>query len=244
MTFTLWPAIDLKAGKCVRLLHGDMEKATVYGDDPAAQAKAFEESGFSHLHVVDLDGAFAGKPENADAVEDIIRTTKAKVEIGGGIRSLETVERWLSLGVSRVIIGTAAVKDPEFTELALNLFSGRIVLGIDAKDGRVATEGWDEVSDIAASDLIKRYDHTSIAAVVYTDISRDGALTGANVEATRALARETSIPVIASGGIAKAEDISDLLACRDDGVAGAILGRSLYERTIEPKNVLSLEGVT
>lgn len=243
MSFTLWPAIDLKGGKCVRLLHGDMEKATVYGDDPGAQARAFAEAGFRHLHVVDLDGAFAGQPENADAVREILKATNAQVEVGGGIRSLETIESWLSLGVARVIIGTAAVKDPEFTELALNLFSGRIVLGIDAKDGMVAMEGWGEVSAVTAAELAGRYDHTSIAAIVYTDISRDGALTGANVEATRDLARTTSTPVIASGGIASTEDLRALLDHRADGIGGAILGRSLYEGTITPEEALGLEGV-
>lgn len=242
MSFELWPAIDLKGGKCVRLLHGDMEKATVYGDDPAAQARAFAEMGFRHLHVVDLDGAFAGQPENAEAIREIIKATDVKIEVGGGVRDLETVESWLALGVSRVIIGTAAVKNPEFTEMAVNLFSGRIVLGIDAKDGKVATEGWDDVSELTAAEVVSRYNHTSIAAVVYTDISRDGALTGANVEATRELARQISTPVLASGGVAGAEDIRTLMAARGDGVAGAILGRSLYEGTIEAEEVLSLEG--
>ena len=244
MTFALWPAIDLKAGKCVRLLHGDMEKATVYGDDPAAQARQFADYGFKHLHVVDLDGAFAGKPENAEAVKAILKATDAEVELGGGIRDLATVENWLSLGVKRVIIGTAAVKDPEFTELALNLFSGRIVLGVDAKDGKVATEGWGEVSEVTAAEIVKRYDHTSISAVIYTDISHDGALTGANVNATRDLARETSIPVLASGGIAGLSDIEALKAYADEGVAGAILGRSLYEKTIDPAEALALDGVS
>ncbi|MEM9233238.1 MAG: 1-(5-phosphoribosyl)-5-[(5-phosphoribosylamino)methylideneamino]imidazole-4-carboxamide isomerase [Pseudomonadota bacterium] len=242
MSFALWPAIDLKGGKCVRLLHGDMEKATVYGDDPAVQAKAFAEAGFRHLHVVDLDGAFAGQPENAAAVEAILAGTKAEVELGGGIRSLETVERWLALGVARVIIGTAAVKDPAFTEAALKSFPGRIVLGVDARDGRVATEGWGDISDMTAGALVARYDRNAIAAIVYTDISRDGALTGANVGATRDLARQAGVPVLASGGVASVQDLRDLMACQDDGVAGAILGRSLYEGTIDPVEALAIEG--
>lgn len=243
MTFTLWPAIDLKAGKCVRLLHGDMEKATIYGDDPAAQARAFSQQGFHHLHVVDLDGAFAGKPENAEAVQDILGASDAVIEVGGGIRTLETIESWLSLGVARVIIGTAAVKDPAFTEAALKQFPKRIVLGVDAKEGMVATEGWGQVSSLTAADLAARYDRTAIAAIVYTDISRDGALTGVNVEATRAMAKKAGVPVIASGGMASVDDVHALLAHQKDGIVGAILGRSLYEGTIQPKEVLTLEGV-
>lgn len=241
MSFYLWPAIDLKEGKCVRLLHGDMEKATVYGDDPGAQARVFAEAGFRHLHVVDLDGAFAGKPENADAVEAILKATKAEVELGGGIRSLDTIDRWLELGVARVIIGTAAVKDPEFTTSALKSFPGRIVLGVDAKDGKVATEGWGDVSEVSAMDVIARYDASSIAAIVYTDIGRDGALTGANVPATRELAKACGIPVLASGGVASVADLAALSEYIGDGIVGAILGRSLYEGTINPSEALTYE---
>lgn len=241
MTFTLWPAIDLKGGKCVRLLHGDMDQATTYGDNPAAQAWQFRDVGFGHLHVVDLDGAFAGKPENAEAVEQILYETDAKVELGGGIRDLDTVERWLALGVTRVILGTAAVKDPDFVRAALRTFPGRIVLGIDAKDGMVATEGWGDVSSLKAEEVIRRFDPEGIAAIVYTDISRDGALVGANVEATRALAEAVEVPVLASGGIASVEDLQALALHHEVGVAGAILGRSLYEGTINPSEALAVQ---
>ncbi|WOI53544.1 1-(5-phosphoribosyl)-5-[(5-phosphoribosylamino)methylideneamino]imidazole-4-carboxamide isomerase [Parvularcula sp. LCG005] len=241
MSFALWPAIDLKGGKCVRLLHGDMEQSTTYADNPAAQAWKFRDVGFGHLHVVDLDGAFAGKPENADAVEAILYETDAKVQLGGGIRDLATVERWLSLGVTRVILGTAAVKDPDFVHAALKSFPGRIVLGIDAKDGFVATDGWGEKSTLAAKDVIARYDRDAIAAIVYTDISRDGALTGANVSATQELASAVGIPVLASGGVAALLDLELLAQHQSEGVCGAILGRSLYEGTINPLEALALE---
>lgn len=242
MTFTLWPAIDLKEGKAVRLLHGDMEKSTTYADNPAAQAWKFRDVGFGHLHVVDLDGAFSGAPANAEAVEAILYETDAKVQLGGGIRNLETVERWLTLGVTRVILGTAAVKDPGFVKAALSAFPGRIVLGLDAKDGFVATDGWGEATDLRAEDVLARYDATRIAAIVYTDIGRDGALTGVNVAATRALAAAINIPVLASGGVKNTDDLDALAVHRDEGVAGAILGRSLYEGTIDPIAALSLEA--
>ncbi len=241
--FALWPAIDLKGGHCVRLLHGDMDQSKTYADNPAAQARAFEAAGFKHLHVVDLDGAFAGRPENADAVEAILKETGATVELGGGIRSLDIAERWLNLGVARVILGTAAVKDPDFVAAALEAFPGRIVLGIDAKDGFVATDGWGEASTLSAETVINRYDTGKVAAFVYTDISRDGALTGPNVPATAALAKAVPVPVLASGGIAQVSDLEALSAYRADGVVGAILGRSLYEGTIDPAEALALEGV-
>lgn len=239
--FILWPAIDLKGGKCVRLLHGDMEKSKTYADDPAAQAMAFRDAGFRHLHVVDLDGAFAGQPENASAVEAILARTDAKVELGGGIRTLETVRRWIELGVSRVILGTAAVKDPDFVHAALDQFPGQIVLGVDAKNGFVATDGWGEASSLTAEAVINRYDADKIAAIVYTDISRDGALVGANVEATADLADTISVPVLASGGIAVRSDLEALAVHRAKGLAGAILGRSLYEGTIDPVAALEVE---
>ncbi|MEM9421987.1 MAG: 1-(5-phosphoribosyl)-5-[(5-phosphoribosylamino)methylideneamino]imidazole-4-carboxamide isomerase [Pseudomonadota bacterium] len=242
-SFSLWPAIDLKGGKCVRLLHGEMDKAKTYADNPAAQARAFADAGFQNLHVVDLDGAFAGQPENAGAVEAILKETDAKVELGGGIRDLETVERWLSLGVTRVILGTAAVKDPDFVVAALDAFPGRIVLGLDARDGFVATDGWGEASSLSAEAVISRYETSKIAAIVYTDITRDGALTGPNVPATATLAKAVRVPVLASGGIATTSDLATLATHRADGVVGAILGRSLYEGTIEPGEALALEGV-
>lgn len=242
MAFTLWPAIDLKGGKCVRLLHGDMATAKTYGDDPAAQARRFADAGFRALHVVDLDGAFSGTPENAGAVEAILQETEVPVQLGGGIRSLDAVERWLSLGVTRVILGTMAIKDEATTRAALAAFKGRIVLGLDAREGRVATDGWGEQSTLLAADVIGRYDKNAIAAIVYTDIARDGALSGVNGEETAALARQTGLPVVASGGVASMDDIRDLIGRQTDGVAGAILGRSLYEKTIVPADALSLTG--
>ncbi|NNU17282.1 1-(5-phosphoribosyl)-5-[(5-phosphoribosylamino)methylideneamino]imidazole-4-carboxamide isomerase [Parvularcula sp. ZS-1/3] len=233
--FELWPAIDLKGGKAVRLLRGDMDKATTYADNPADQAKSFRESGFERLHVVDLDGAFAGKPANADAVEAILKETDAKVQLGGGIRDLQTAERWLKLGISRVILGTAAVKDPEFALAAARAFPGQVVLGLDAKNGFVATEGWDEASSVTAEELAAKFDKAPFAAIVYTDILKDGALEGPNVEATRALAKSTKLPVIASGGMSSTDDLRELAALKGDGIAGAIIGKALYEGRIEPR---------
>lgn len=241
MPFTLWPAIDLKAGKAVRLLHGDMEKVTVYADSPAAQAWQFRDMGFRHLHVVDLDGAFAGQPENAAAVEAILYETDAKVQLGGGIRSLETIARWLDLGVSRVILGTAAVTDPDMTAAALRRFPGRVVLGLDARDGRIATEGWGKTGTLTPGEVLDRYDREAVAAIVYTDITRDGAMTGVNVEATRALAREAEVPVLASGGIASIDDLHELALYAAEGIGGAVLGRSLYEGAIDIPAALGLE---
>jgi phosphoribosylformimino-5-aminoimidazole carboxamide ribotide isomerase len=241
MTFTLWPAIDLKQGKCVRLVQGDMAQSTTYADSPAAQAWRFRDVGFRHLHVVDLDGAFAGAPANAEAVEAILYETDAKVQLGGGIRDLDTVERWLGLGITRVILGTAAVTDPDFVKAALKAFPGRIVLGLDAKDGRVATEGWGRTSSLTAAEVVARYDAERIAAIVYTDISRDGIMAGVNLEATRALANECGIEVLASGGVASVDDLHELSLYQTEGVAGAVLGRALYEGVIDPEAALGLE---
>ncbi|WP_031551250.1 1-(5-phosphoribosyl)-5-[(5-phosphoribosylamino)methylideneamino]imidazole-4-carboxamide isomerase [Parvularcula oceani] len=234
MTFELWPAIDLKGGECVRLLHGDMARSTTYAKSPAAQAWRFRDAGFDRLHVVDLDGAFAGRPENAEAVRAILYETDAKVQLGGGIRDRETIENWLELGLTRVILGTAAVKDPALVKGAAKAHPGRIVVGIDARDGMVATEGWGEASELTAEDLALRFEDAGVAAIIFTDIGRDGALTGVNVEATAALARRLSIPVIASGGVRDVDDIKALKLHEEDGVAGTILGRSLYEGTIHP----------
>ncbi|WP_041534895.1 1-(5-phosphoribosyl)-5-[(5-phosphoribosylamino)methylideneamino]imidazole-4-carboxamide isomerase [Parvularcula bermudensis] len=239
MSFDLWPAIDLKEGECVRLLKGEMDSARTYGKDPAAMARRWRDAGFDKLHVVDLDGAFAGKPANAAAVEAILKETDAEVELGGGIRSLDTIERWLSLGVARIILGTIAVKDPDMTTAALTAFPSRIVLGLDARQGQVATEGWGEASSISAEEVLDRYDRAAIAAVVYTDIDRDGALSGVNLEATAALARTAGVPVLASGGIKDLTDIEGLVARQGDGIAGAILGRSLYEGTLDPTAALN-----
>ena len=239
MVFSLYPAIDLKGGQVVRLKRGEMDQATIYADDPAAQARSFTEAGFSWVHMVDLDGAFAGKPANAAAVRAIIAAVPgAKLQLGGGIRSMETAEAWLAAGVSRIILGSAAVKDPDFARAACRAFPGRVALGIDARDGMVATEGWAETSDVSATDLARRFEDSGAAAVIYTDIARDGMLTGVNVTATAALARAVRLPVIASGGVAGVEDITALRA-EGAGIEGAILGRALYDGRIEPKVALA-----
>ena len=239
MTLTLYPAIDLKGGKVVRLRRGEMDQATVYAEDPAAQAAAFVTQGFSWIHVVDLDGAFAGKPANADAVRAILAAAPGtRVQLGGGIRAMAVAEAWLAAGVARIILGSAAVKDPEFARAACAAFPGRVALGIDARDGMVATEGWAETSDVTATDLAKRFEDSGAAAVIYTDIARDGMLGGVNVEATAALARAVALPVIASGGVAGLEDIVALRAARA-GIAGAIIGRALYDGRIEPAAALA-----
>jgi phosphoribosylformimino-5-aminoimidazole carboxamide ribotide isomerase len=234
----LFPAIDLKDGQAVRLLRGDMATATVFNHDPAAQARAFVDAGFQWLHLVDLDGAVAGAPRNAPVVERILGAVAAPVQLGGGIRDLATIERWLDLGVRRVILGTVAVTDPDLVIAACARFPGRIVVGIDARDGRVATEGWAHTSTLTAPDLAKRFEDAGVAAIVHTDIGRDGALEGVNAEATAALARAVDVPVIASGGMSSLDDIARLRAHEADGVAGAILGRALYDGRIEPAAAL------
>ena len=227
MGFTLYPAIDLKGGKVVRLKRGDMDQATTYAEDPGAQAAAFDADGFEWLHVVDLDGAFAGRPANAEAVAAILAGTRRPVQLGGGIRDMATVEAWLSRGVKRVILGSAAVKNPDFARAACRAFPGQVAVGIDAKDGMVATEGWAEVSTVSALDLALSFEDAGAAAIIHTDIDRDGMLGGVNVEATAALARRLSTPVIASGGVAGVEDILALKAA--GSVAGTIIGRALYD---------------
>jgi phosphoribosylformimino-5-aminoimidazole carboxamide ribotide isomerase len=236
----LFPAIDLKNGECVRLVHGDMDRATVFNTDPAAQAKAFERQGFRYLHVVDLDGAFAGKPVNAAAVESILDRVTMPVQLGGGIRDLRTVDAWLGRGVRRVIIGTAAVKDPALVREAARLFPGQVAVGIDARDGFVAVEGWAQTSTLTAVDLGRRFEDAGVAAVIYTDIARDGALKGLNVEGTIALADALAIPVIASGGLASIGDVERL--CQPDcaRIAGAITGRALYDGRLDPAEALAL----
>ena len=239
MGFSLYPAIDLKGGQVVRLKRGEMDQATIYADDPAAQARRFIEAGFAWVHMVDLDGAFAGKPANAAAVRAIIAAVPgARLQLGGGIRTMETAEAWLEAGVSRIILGSAAVKDPDFARAACRAFPGRVALGIDARDGMVATEGWAETSDVSATDLARRFEDSGAAAVIYTDIARDGMLTGVNVAATAALARAVRLPVIASGGVAGVEDITALREA-GAGIEGAILGRALYDGRIEPKVALA-----
>ncbi|MGO4171365.1 1-(5-phosphoribosyl)-5-[(5-phosphoribosylamino)methylideneamino]imidazole-4-carboxamide isomerase [Bosea sp. TAF32] len=235
----LFPAIDLKEGRCVRLKQGDMAQATVFNDDPAAQAAAFEAQGFQWLHVVDLDGAFAGKPMNGAAVEAILKRVAFPVQLGGGIRDMKTVAGWLDKGIARVIIGTAAVRDPGFVREAAKAFPGQVAVGIDARDGFVAVEGWAETSSLAAADLGRRFEDAGVAAIIYTDIARDGMLQGINWEGTIALAKAVSIPVIASGGLASMADIERL--CADDAaiLEGAITGRALYDGRIDPAAALA-----
>lgn len=236
----LFPAIDLKEGIAVRLEQGDMARATIFHRDPAAQAHAFEQQGFQHLHIVDLDGAFAGKPMNAAAVDRILGTVSVPVQLGGGIRDTATVESWLDKGISRVIIGTAAVRDPPFVKQAARDFPGRIVVGLDARDGRVAVEGWAETSQLSALDIARRFEDVGVSAIIYTDIARDGMLQGLNLDATIALADEVSIPVIASGGVASIEDIKALVAPRARKLAGAIVGRALYDGRVDAAEALNL----
>ncbi|NGM21697.1 1-(5-phosphoribosyl)-5-[(5-phosphoribosylamino)methylideneamino]imidazole-4-carboxamide isomerase [Roseomonas stagni] len=239
MAFTLYPAIDLKGGQVVRLKRGDMAQATVYADDPGAQAASFAAQGFAWVHVVDLDGAFAGKPANVEAVKRIIAAVPGlSVQLGGGIRDMATAEAWLAAGVTRIILGSAAVKDPDFARAACRAFPGRVALGIDARDGFVATEGWAETSSTTAVDLAKAFEGSGAAAIIYTDIARDGMLSGVNVAATAALARAVTMPVIASGGVASTDDIVALKA--EGVVAGAILGRALYDGRVEPAAALAL----
>ena len=240
----LFPAIDLKNGEAVRLEQGDMARATVFNRDPAAQAKAFEQQGFEYLHIVDLDGAFAGKPMNAAAVERILAAVRIPVQLGGGIRDRATIEAWLGKGIARVIIGTAAVRNPALVKEAARAYPGRVAVGLDARDGKVAVEGWAETSELTALDVAKRFEAAGVTAIVHTDVTRDGMLKGPNLEATTALADAVSIPVIASGGFASIEDIRALLAPRANKLAGAILGRALYDGRIDPKAALAILGGT
>ncbi|WGD29287.1 1-(5-phosphoribosyl)-5-[(5-phosphoribosylamino)methylideneamino]imidazole-4-carboxamide isomerase [Ancylobacter sp. WKF20] len=236
----LFPAIDLKDGKCVRLQQGDMARATIFNHDPAQQAAQFEEQGFRYLHIVDLDGAFAGKAVNAQAVERILETIAMPVQLGGGIRDLAAVEGWLSKGITRVILGTAAVRDPAFVKEAARLYPGRVAVGLDAKDGRVAVEGWAETSDLTALELAQRFEDAGVTAIIYTDIARDGLLKGLNLDATIALADAISIPVIASGGLASLDDVKALLEPRAHKLEGAITGRALYDGRLDPSAALAL----
>ncbi|MFG1351653.1 1-(5-phosphoribosyl)-5-[(5-phosphoribosylamino)methylideneamino]imidazole-4-carboxamide isomerase [Xanthobacter autotrophicus] len=236
----LFPAIDLKDGLAVRLEQGDMARATVFNRDPAAQAAEFETLGFRYLHLVDLDGAFAGKPVNAAAVERILETVSIPVQLGGGIRDLKTVEAWLGKGVTRVILGTAAVRDPDFVKAAAKAHPGRIVVGLDARDGRVAVEGWAETSDIAAVDIARRFEDAGVTAIIYTDIARDGLLKGLNLDATVALAEAVNLPVIASGGLASLADIEALLTPHAKKLQGAITGRALYDGRLDAREALAL----
>lgn len=242
MTLTIFPAIDLKAGQVVRLAEGDMARATVYGDDPAAQAIAFADAGADWLHMVDLDGAFAGRSVNGDAVAATVAAFPGSVQLGGGIRTIEAVERWVALGVARVVIGTAALTDPAFVRAAARAYPGRVVVGVDARDGMVATHGWADVSDVAVVDLARRFEDAGVAALLFTDVGRDGLLKGCNVEATVALARAVSIPVIASGGVAGLADIEALVPHVADGIEGVITGRALYDGRLDLAEAIRVAG--
>jgi len=236
----LFPAIDLKDGLCVRLQQGDMARATIFHRDPAAQARAFEMQGFEYLHIVDLDGAFAGKPVNAGAVDRILETVGLPVQLGGGVRDTATVEAWLEKGVTRVIIGTAAVRDQPFVKQAARDYPGRVAVGLDARDGKVAVKGWAETSELSALEIAKRFEDVGVAAIIYTDIARDGMLQGLNLDATIALAEAISIPVIASGGLASLDDIKALLEPRAAKLEGAIAGRALYDGRLDAAEALKL----
>jgi phosphoribosylformimino-5-aminoimidazole carboxamide ribotide isomerase len=237
---TLYPAIDLKDGECVRLRRGAMDEATVYSSDPAGQARAWQDAGFAWLHVVDLNGAFAGRPVNAAAVAAILDTVTISVQLGGGIRDMAGIEHWLAAGVRRVILGSAAVKNPPLVRQACRAFPGRIVVGIDARDGRVATEGWAEMSHVVALDLARSFEDAGVAAIVYTDIGRDGMLTGLNLEQTVALGSSVATPVIASGGVGSVRDLVELRrAAAGTRIEGVIVGRALYDGRIDPADAMT-----
>jgi len=236
----LFPAIDLKNGEAVRLQQGDMARATVFNRDPAAQAQMFDRQGFEYLHLVDLDGAFAGKPMNAQAVERILAAVKIPVQLGGGIRDRATIEAWLGNGVARVIIGTAAVRDPALVQEAARAYPGHVAVGLDARDGKVAVEGWAESSELSALEVARRFEHAGVAAIVYTDVNRDGMLKGLNLDGTIALADAIATPVIASGGLASLDDVRALLAPQARKLAGAIAGRALYDGRLDATQALNL----
>jgi len=236
----LFPAIDLKNGEAVRLQQGDMARATVFSRDPAAQARAFAEQGFVYLHLVDLDGAFAGKPVNAAAVDRIVDAVKIPVQLGGGIRDRATIDTWLDKGIARVIVGTAAVRDPALVKAAARACPGRVAVGLDARDGKIAVEGWSKTSALSALEVGRRFEDAGVAAIVYTDVNRDGMLEGLNLDATVALAERISIPVIASGGLASLADVRALLEPRAQKLEGASAGRALYDGRLDPAAALSL----
>lgn len=235
----LYPAIDLKDGQAVRLLHGDMDKTTVFNDNPAAQALEFVKAGCDWLHLVDLNGAFAGEPVNAAPVEEILKQTKVPAQLGGGIRDMKTIERWIDRGLARVILGTVAVENPDLVHEAAKEFPGKVAVGIDARNGKVATKGWAEETDVMVTDLAKSFEDAGVAAIIYTDIMRDGAMKGPNVQATADLAKAVSIPVIASGGVSSLEDLRALKSCGAD-LNGAISGRALYDGAIDLAEALAV----
>ena len=235
----LYPAIDLKDGQAVRLLHGDMDKTTVFNDNPAAQALEFVQAGCEWLHLVDLNGAFAGEPVNAAPVEEILKQTKVPAQLGGGIRDMATIERWIDKGLARVILGTVAVENPDLVREAARAFPGKVAVGIDARNGKVATKGWAEETDVMVTDLAKSFEDAGVSAIIYTDINRDGAMQGPNVDATAALAHAVSIPVIASGGVSSLDDLRNLKACGAP-LDGAISGRALYDGAIDLAEALAI----
>ncbi len=236
----LYPAIDLKDGKCVRLLRGNMDSATEFEHDPATQAKLFETQGFKWIHVVDLNGAIEGQGVNTEAVQAILDTVDIPVELGGGIRNMEHIEHWLDAGISRVIIGTQALREPEFVKEACRAFPGQVAVGIDAMKGKVAVEGWEKISDVSAVDLALKYEEAGVCAIIYTDINRDGMMQGPNIPETAALAEKISTPVILSGGISSIHDLLSIKAFAHSGIEGAIIGRAMYDGAIDPQQALSL----
>ncbi len=236
----IYPAIDLKDGKCVRLLRGEMDAATVFNDSPASQAKKFQDEGFNWLHIVDLNGAFAGEVVNGDAVKAILANISIPAQLGGGIRTLEQIEYWLDAGINRVILGTVALKDPEFVKQACKQFPKQIVVGIDAKAGMVAVNGWAEVSSVKATELAKKFENAGVAAIIYTDIARDGAMLGANIAETVALAKSVDIPIILSGGVSSIDDLREIKNHENKGIDGAIVGRALYDGAITASDILGL----
>ncbi len=240
MSLIVFPAIDLKGGQVVRLAEGDMDRATVYGDDPAAQAMLFAQAGATHLHMVDLDGAFAGEAVNADAVESVVKAFPGKVQLGGGIRTRANIDRWLALGIARVVIGTAALENPDLVREAARACPGQIVVAVDAWDGMVATKGWAEVSDVSITDMGRQFEDAGVAALLYTDVGRDGMLKGCNVQATVDLARAVDIPVIASGGVAGVADIHMLAIHAKSGIEGVITGRALYDGRLDLATALAV----
>ena len=236
----IFPAIDLKDGKCVRLFKGDMNQATIFNDSPKVQAAEFENAGFKFLHIVDLDGAIQGRAVNEEAVKEIIKTIKIPTQLGGGIRSIAAIEKWLNIGVSRVILGTVAAKNPQLVIDACNKFPGKIVVGIDARNGKVATEGWVETSEISVLDLAKKFEDCGVSAIIYTDISRDGTLSGADLDGTKNLAENLKIPVIASGGVSCLDDVKKIAQLEKFGVIGAIVGRAIYDKKISTNELINL----
>lgn len=238
----IFPAIDIKDGKCVRLIKGEMDQATIFNDSPKGQAAIFQSQGFKWIHIVDLNGAFEGKPVNRDAVEAIIESVEIPVQLGGGIRDLATIEYWLSIGIERVILGTVALRNPDFVQEACRRYPGKIVVGIDGRHGMVAVEGWAKTSEVSVIELAKKFEDAGVTAIVYTDIERDGILTGPDLKGTQTLAEATTIPIIASGGVSSNEDIEAVKALESYGVAGVITGRALYDGRIDIEQALKVAG--